>query len=295
MRFSNFYALALVASAAWAQAPRLDVLPVQGDVYMLVSPNGNFALQAGRDGALLVDTPSPEYSNAVMAEIRRITPKPLRHIINTSGDTDRVSGNAALSALGQPGLNNNRQGATVMAQENVLTRMTKEEVASELLPIDEYFLPTKDFYFNGEPIIMIHAPKAHTAGDTIVFVRRSDVVAVGDLFNPTRYPVIDIPHGGSVKGLIDALNQILRITVPERLQDGGTRVIPAHGRLCNEADIVEYREMVTIIRDRVQDMIKRGLTLAQVKAGKPSLDYDPQYGNPDAFVEAVYKSLGGRQ
>ena len=284
----------MLACLTVLEAQEIHVLPVQGNVYMLVGPSGNIALQAGRDGALLVDTMPAASVPAVMAEIRRLTANPLRHIINTSGDADRVSGNGAFSVLGQPGLNNNRQGATVMAQENVLARMDKDGFKEADLPVDEYFLPTKDFSFNGEAIIMFHAPKAHTDGDTIVFFRRSDVLAVGDIFNPTRYPIIDIAHGGTVKGLIDALNHILRLTVPERLQDGGTRVIPAHGRLCNEADVVEYREMVTIIRDRVQDMIKRGMTLAQVKAAKPSLDYDPQYGDPDAFVEAVHKSLGGR-
>jgi glyoxylase-like metal-dependent hydrolase (beta-lactamase superfamily II) len=230
-----------------------------------------------------------------MGEIRKLTAKPLRHIIDTSGDADRVIGNAALSALGQPGLNNNRPGATVMAQSNVLRRMVNEaRYKEEDLPVDEYFVPTKDFYFNGEAVVMMHAPNAHTDGDTIVWFRRSDVLAVGHLFSPERYPVIDIAHGGSVKGLLDALNAILRITVPERLQDGGTRVLPAYGRICNEAEVVEYREMVTLVRDRIQDMLKRGMTLAQVKAAKPSSDYDGTYGNPDAFVEAVYRSLGGK-
>jgi glyoxylase-like metal-dependent hydrolase (beta-lactamase superfamily II) len=286
--------LAIFAQAAWSQPPEIQVLPVQGNVYMLVSPSGNIAIQAGKDGALLVDTPPPMYAQAVMAEIRKLTAKPLRNIINTSGDADRVSGNGAIAILGQPGLNNTRQAATIIAQESVLDRLTKEKAPEAVLPLDEYFLPTKDFYFNGEPVIIFHAPKAHTDGDSIVFFRRSDVLAVGDIFNPIRYPIIDLAHGGSVKGLIDALNHILRLTVPERLQDGGTRVIPAHGRLCNEADVVEYREMVTIIRDRIQDMLKRGMNLAAVKNAKPSLDYDPQYGNPDAFVEAVYRSLGGK-
>jgi glyoxylase-like metal-dependent hydrolase (beta-lactamase superfamily II) len=293
MRFPLCALWALLAPALWGQ-PRVEILHVQGDVYLIAGPSGNLALQAGKDGALLVDTAPADYAPAILAEIRKITGKPLRHIINTSADAGRVAGNAALAALGEPGLNNNRTGATVMAQENVLARMAKENAPEAQLPVDEYFLPTKDFYFNGEPVIMIHAPKAHTDGDTMVFFRRSDVIATGDVFHPTRYPPIDIARGGSVKGLIDALNHILRITVPERLQDGGTRVIPGSGRICNEADVVDYREMVTIVRDRIQDMVKRGLNLAQVKAAKPTLDYDPQYGNPDAFIEAVHKSLGGR-
>jgi len=143
-------------------------------------------------------------------------------------------------------------------------------------------------------VIVFHEPKAHTDGDSMVFFRRSDVISTGDIFTPERYPFLDVEHGGGVQGEIDALNHILRLTVPEHLQEGGTRVVPGHGRLCDEADVVDYREMVTIIRDRVQDLIKKGNTLAQVKAAKPSLDYDTRYGPGDTFVEAVYKSLGGK-
>ena len=125
---------------------------------------------------------------------------------------------------------------------------------------------------------------------------RPDVIAVGDVFSPDRYPVIDLAMGGSVQGLIAALNRILEITVPARFQEGGTYVIPGHGRLSDEADVVEYRDMVTIIRDRVQDLIDKGLTWDQVKAARPSRDYDSEYdgaggASPDAFVEAIYRSL----
>jgi glyoxylase-like metal-dependent hydrolase (beta-lactamase superfamily II) len=124
-----------------------------------------------------------------------------------------------------------------------------------------------------------------------VLFRRSDVLSVGDLFTPDRFPMIDQQRGGSVQGLVDALNRILLLAVPERLQDGGTRVIPGHGRLCNEADVVEYRDMVTIVRDRIQDSIRKGMTLDQVKASRPTLDYDGAYGDAAAFIESVYNSL----
>jgi glyoxylase-like metal-dependent hydrolase (beta-lactamase superfamily II) len=140
-------------------------------------------------------------------------------------------------------------------------------------------------------VFIIHAPNAHTDGDSMVLFRRSDVLSVGDVFTPDRFPMIDVPRGGSVQGLLDALNRILLLAVPERLQDGGTRVIPGHGRLCNEADVVEYRDMVTIVRDRIQDSIGKGMTLDQVKATRPTLDYDGTYGNPSSFIEAVYNSL----
>ncbi|HTA67195.1 MAG TPA: hypothetical protein VK776_02910, partial [Bryobacteraceae bacterium] len=146
-------------------------------------------------------------------------------------------------------------------------------------------------------IQMFHEPAAHTDGDTIVFFRRSDVVSAGDLFVTTSYPIIDIDRGGNIQGVVKALNHILDITIPAEKQEGGTYVIPGHGRLCDEADVVEFRDMTTIIRDRIQDMVKKGMTLEQVKAARPTRDYDPRYGaetgfwTTDKFVEAVYKSF----
>ena len=146
------------------------------------------------------------------------------------------------------------------------------------LPASTFFTPRKDLFSNGEPVQLISQPNAHTDGDILVFFRKSDVVATGDVFVTTSYPVIDTARGGSVQGVIDALNAIIELTVPERNQMGGTRVIPGHGRICNEADVVDYRDMVTIIRDRVQEMARKGMTVQQVKAARPSLEYDGIYG-----------------
>ena len=146
----------------------------------------------------------------------------------------------------------------------------------------------RDFPFNGEAVFLYHVPKAHTDGDVFVYFRGSDVLVSGDLFLTTTYPVIDAKYGGGVEGFISGLNKMLDIAVPKYLQDGGTYVIPGHGRVGDEADIVEYRDMIVIIRARIQDMIKRGMTLDQVKAAKPTLDYDTRYGNPTAFIEAIY-------
>jgi cyclase len=188
----------------------------------------------------------------------------------------------------------------IVAQSNVLNRMTtplpgEPKVPEAAWPNDEYFLPSKDFFFNGEAVIVIHVPSAHTDGDSLVFFRRSDVLATGDVFTPDHYPIIDLDRGGSVQGEIDALNRIIDITVPAKYQEGGTLVVPGHGRLCDEADVVEYRNMLTIVRDRFVAMIKKGMTLDQIRAAKPTLDYDAQYSagivTTDKFVEAVYKSL----
>ena len=148
----------------------------------------------------------------------------------------------------------------------------------------------------------MHEPAAHTDGDSIVFFRRSDVVATGEIFSTTGYPVIDLDRGGSIQGIVDALNvRIVEVTVSGPEQEDGTMIIPGHGRLCDQADLVVYQEMVTIIRDRIQDMIKKGMTLDQVKAAKPTRDYDSLYGattgpwTTEMFVEAAYKSLATRK
>ena len=288
-------------SAADLQKAELHMLPVQGNTYMLTGPGGNITIQTGKDGVLLVDTMFAPLAQRIAAEIKKLSDQPIRYIIDTHVHGDHVGGNEPLQKMGAAGASQVMGGgATVIAHNNVLNRMTTPVTGSQApppqtgLPNDEYDTPTKDFFFNGEAVVIFHEPAAHTDGDSIVFFRRSDVLSVGDIFTPERYPFLDLARGGSIKGEIDALNHILLLTVPEHLQEGGTRVIPGHGRLCTEGDVVEYRDMVTIVRDRVQDAIKRGLSLDQIKAAKLTLDYDPQYGPGDAFVESIYKSLGGK-
>jgi glyoxylase-like metal-dependent hydrolase (beta-lactamase superfamily II) len=254
---------------------------------------------------LLVDTPPPALVPHVLAEIRKLSDKPIQYIVNTSIDPDHVGGNAALAGTipargpgGAPFPFGAANRPAIFAHENVFNGMSHppagQPAAPEAAwPTSAYFQASMDFHSNGEPIVIYHQPAAHTDGDSIVFFRRSDVVSTGDVFTPDRYPVIDLQRGGRVQGIIAALNRILAITVPEIFQERGTYVIPGHGRLSDEADVVEYRDMVVIVRDRVQDMIKKGLTVDQVKAAKPSRDYDGEYGavGADRFVEAVYRSL----
>ena len=282
-----------------AASEDVRVPPVQKSVSMIVTPAGNVTVQIGDDGIVLVDTGTEALAPAILAAIRTLSPKPLHTIVNTHLHGDRTGGNAVLVKMGGGG----PQPVRVMAHENTFNRMMEAAVAanantpSTALPMNTYFTPTRDFFVNGEAIILTHVPKAHTDGDTLVYFRGSDVVSVGDVFSPERYPVIDTQTGGSVNGIIAALNRVLEITVPGRFQEGGTYVVPGTGRLCDEADVVEYRDMVTIVRDRIADLIKKGQTLQQVKAARPSRDYDADYGgpsgpsSPDAFVEAVFRSL----
>jgi glyoxylase-like metal-dependent hydrolase (beta-lactamase superfamily II) len=292
---------ALVLSSVEGQAPPaggapVRLLPVQGNVSMLVGAGANVAVQTGRDGVLLVDTMREDAAQAIAGQLKTLTALPIRFIVNTSLDADHTGGNAALGAMGATGARPvPGGGATVIAHENVVRRLARPTPGPQPgLPNDEYFTPSKDFSFNGEAVFVFHVPAAHTDGDSIVLFRRSDVIAAGDIFTPDRYPVLDLERGGSVQGLLAGLNRLLDLAVPERLQDGGTRIVPGHGRLCNEADVVEYRDMVTIVRDRVADLVRKGSTLEQVRAARPTLDYDPAYGNPRAFVDAVYASLTKR-
>lgn len=281
---------------------KVNILPVQGNVYMLIGAGGNTTLQVGKDGVLLVDTQYAPMAPKIMAAIRTLSEMPIKYIINTHMHGDHTGGNGALVKLGGGG-----GMPRIIANDHVLNRMTAPPANGQAAipdsdwPNDEYFGNSKDFFFNNEAIVVYHMPNAHTDGDSIVFFRRSDVISTGDIFTPEHYPIIDLQRGGTVQGIIDALNRILDLTVPAKYQEGGTYVIPGHGRLCEEADVVEYRDMVTIIRDRIADLIKKGRTLEQVKAARPTLDYDTQYGattgiwTTDMFVDAVYRNLSEKK
>ena len=294
-----------------AQA-KIEVLPVQGNIHMIAGSGGNITVQIGRDGVLLVDSSYAGVTDKVLAEIKKLTNKPIRYIISTSADADHVGGNTALKAAGATIAGGNvsgdlgagaSEGAQIVATENVMHRMSAPtgKVAptpSSGWPTSTFFTEEKKLYFNDEGIQIYHLPNAHTDGDAIVFFRRSDVIAAGDLLLTTHYPVIDLEKGGSINGYIAGLQKLVDLVVPVYGQDGGTLLISGHGRLCDFGDLLNYREMVTIVRDRIQDGIKKGLTLEQVKAAKPTFDYDPLYGKApgwgtDQFVEAVYKSLKG--
>jgi len=281
------------------------VLPVQGSVYLISGAGANITVQIGSTGVTLVDTPPAELAPQVRAEIRKLSDKPIRFIVNTNADADHVGGNAALVAApgarggGAPFAFVGLGRPSIIAHEAVLNRMSKPGAGESpapagSIPTTEYFQPTMDFY-NGEAIVLYHQPAAHSDGDSVVLFRRSDVLSVGDVFTPDRFPVIDLAKGGSVQGLIKGLTNILALAVPAAFEEGGTKIIPGHGRVSEETDVAEYRDMVVIIRDRVQDLITRKITFEQIKAAKPSRDYDREYGastaDADRWVETIYRSL----
>ena len=310
------YQAKLKAPASAAEAPRvsqarnpdtgeLQVLPVQGHVFLIAGGGGNVIVHVGPSGTLLVDSKSGPMTDRILAEAKKLSVvnKPIRYLLNTSADPDHLGGNENLAkALGSaagwtiintPGAS--QTAVQIIAHDAVLARVSTLPVAA--WPTETFVGLEKEVYFNGEAVLMSHIPAAHTDGDSIVYFRKSDVVATGDIYRTDSYPVIDLQRGGSVQGVIDGLNRVLDLAVPAHHEEGGTFVVPGHGRISDEFDVLEYRDMVTIIRDRIQAMVEKRMTLEQVKAARPTLDYDSRYGassghwTTDMFVEAVFKSL----
>ena len=281
-----------------APADNVEVVPVTSDVYMIGGAGSNITVNVGPQGLFVVDTGPAAASARVVAAIRSISDKPIRYIVNTSADLDHVGGNIDVNKLGQAIKSREviDENATIVAFETVLKRVSaptgqQSPLPAAAWPTTTFTTPQQDYAFNNQAIQLYHLPAAHSDGDTVVFFRRSDVVATGDLFDKTRYPVIDVAKGGSITGEIDAINWLLDLIVPGEKEEGGTMVIPGHGRLCDESEVMEYRDMLTIVRDRVKAMVEKGMTLEQVKAARPTFEYDPEYGPGDAFVEAVFRGL----
>ena len=293
----------------------IHILPIRDRMYMLVGDGANIVVQTGDQGTFVVDTGEGKLADKVLAAIRTLSPNPIQFIVNTSFRTEHTGGNRVLAAAGQdPSLlgsffvqsaprgvtgffSDPSSQATMLAHVNVQTRMQNAGAPAAAIPADTYLDDRRRKFHNGDAIELFHQADAVTDGDSLVHFRRADVIVAGDLFNTTQYPAIDVKSGGSVQGEIRALNEILKKTVYRHQGEGGTYVVPGHGYLSDEHEVVEYRDMVVIVRDRVKAMIDAGATLAQVKAARVTADYDTQYGantgawTTEMFVEAVYASL----
>ncbi len=286
-------------------AVEIHTLKVRDNIYMLVGSGGNITVQTGDEGVLIIDTQYAQLSDKILAAIRELSDKPLRYIINTHHHDDHVGGNANLREAGFTPVGGNvggdlsdaGEGARILAHENVLLNMAADEnVSTEMWPTMTFFNDKRDIYFNDEGIRVMHQPNAHTNGDSIIFFRKSDVITTGDAYITSFYPFIDMSSGGSINGFIDAANAIIDLVIPEYGQDGGTLVIPGHGRLSDIGDVINWREMLTIVRDRIVDMKDRGMSLEDVLAARPTRDYDPRWAgegifSTENFVTAVYMTL----
>jgi cyclase len=299
------FACAAVAGVSAQQ--RLEVLAVQGSVSVIVGPGGNTAVQVGPEGPLVVDAQPAALSGAVLDAIRSLTVQPIRHIVLTSGDDQAAGGAGALSKAGRyvrvidsidPRGSDTR--ASIIAHLNVLNRMNATKAPTDIWPTDTYFTAQWTLFSNGEAVRFVHVPAGHTDGDTMVFFRRSDVIATGAIFDTTAYPRFDPDRGGSIAGVLDALNRVIEIAVPGESQQGGTVIVPGRGRLSDQTEVANYRDMATIVRDRVRDLVQKGRSLEEVKRAKPTLDYDGLFDaqndgwNGERFVEAIYRDLSRR-
>jgi glyoxylase-like metal-dependent hydrolase (beta-lactamase superfamily II) len=307
-------ALALFgAMSARGQGTDLRILKVRGNVSIIQGAGGNITVLTFPEGVTVVDSGAAAMADKVLAAVRTLSPQPIRYIINTSVTADHVGGNEKLGGTGAQITGGNvagqvgTDGAEIIAHERVLDRMIARTVQP---PIPVRATPQTTYHtdqlklstlYHGDGIQLFYMPAAHSDGDSVVYFRHHDIIVAGDVFSTVGYPLIDVERGGSINGVVDALNRILDIAFPDFRLEGGTLVIPGHGRICDSADVAYYRDMVTIVRDRVLDMIKKGMTLAQVKAAGPTRDYDPRYGSSsgpwttEMFVEAAYKSLGGKK
>jgi cyclase len=301
-------------------ASMLEVVQLRDNFYVIGGAGGNVLMQTGPEGVILVDSGSAAQADEVLAAIRRVTPLPIRYIINTSMHAEHVGGNEVLSKAGLsilPGavaagaglgddVLSNFGYASVFAHENVLTRMSSAEppIPSTLWPTKTFFYHAYSMYLNGEGIQIIHQPNASTDGNVIVFFRRGDVIATGDVVDATRFPLIDVERGGTLQGELDALNRLMAMSihnVPLLWYPDRTLLVPGHGHVYDKLDLLEYRDAITIVRDRVQDLIDQGMTLAQVQAANPTLGYRSQYGTDtgpwttEMFVAAVYNELAAKK
>jgi cyclase len=293
----------------------LESFQIRPNVHVIFGAGGNVTVHVGEDGLVVVDTGSTEGASSLLDAIKTISPRPIRLIINTSADLDHVGGNAVLGGAGI-GLSPDPFGAgnhaTVLAHENVLRRMSalganggESPFPTRMLPNDTFTSRFRSMYVNDDAVQVIRQTGAHSDSDVMVLFRKADVIATGDVLDLRQFPVIDASKGGSIDGELEALNRLLtEFVVPNMplvLKPGRTLVVPGHGYVSDYGEVVEYRDMVTVIRDTIKELVDKGQTLEQVKAANPTKGYRARYGSDtgawttDMFVEAVFNRLSRKE
>jgi glyoxylase-like metal-dependent hydrolase (beta-lactamase superfamily II) len=296
-----------------AQDTGIEIVKVRKNFYMLAGAGGNIGVQIGSDGIVLVNTGGPGTSEKVLAALKTLTELPIRYIINVDAGPEFVAGNEKLARAGYTIFTNalgggqglpNGGGASILSHDSVLREMSKVKPAypSGALPNEAFFTPRKAIRMNDEGLEVFYQPAAHSSADSFVLFRSSDVVVAGDVIDMNRFPVIDVAGGGTIQGEIAALNRLIDLTIaptPFIYKDVGTYVIPGHGRLSEQMEIVDYRDMVVLVRDVVADLAKQGKTLDEIKAAKPALPYETRYGAQPgattAFIESIYRTLQAKK
>jgi len=301
--FANTAATAQRPAPIPADSDSVETAYVQGKIYVIATGGSNIGVMLGEQGLVIVDGGNAEAAENVATAITELSDMPARYIINTTPLPGHLEGNSAISQLGSLkaliGVGED-VGIPIIAHGDSLTLLLthfNDEVPYDLWPNNTFFRDLRTIYLNDEAIEIIHQPAAITMADVFVHFRNSDVLFTGDIFDITAYPHFYPEYGGSVEGLIDALNNIIDIAVPEFNQQGGTLIIPGHGRIASESDVVEYRDMLTIISERMQRRIDEGLSFEAILADEISLEYDGIYGSDTGdwttrmFLEAVYEDL----
>ena len=287
-----------------AQEDELETIQIRPNVYVIFGAGGNITVHVGEDGVILVDSGSVDMADRVLEAVEAITDQPIRMIVNTSADADHAGGNQALASEGVPIAGDAfavAPTAAIVAHENVLLRMAEEgELPYEDWPTETYTSRYRSMYVNADGVVLMRQVGAHTNGDSIVHFRRADVIAAGDILDFRQFPVIDPEKGGSIQGELEALNHLLDITIPAMpfvLKPHRTLVVPGHGYISDYAEVVEYQYMVNVIRDRIEALLDKGMSLEQVIDANPTAGFRERYGSDtgpwttDMFVEAIYNDL----
>jgi glyoxylase-like metal-dependent hydrolase (beta-lactamase superfamily II) len=313
-------ALSYVASGfsrtVYAQQPPYDQVPfetiqIRPNVYVVFGAGANITAHVGEDGIVVVDSGSEPMAGKAIEAIRRLSTRPIRYIINTSADADHVGGNAALARAGRSLMEDtftDEDRAAIVSHENVMLRLSTPPagapaLSSDAWPSETFTSRYRSVYVNDDAVQIIRQLGGHSDGDVLVHFRRADVIVTGDILDLRHFPVIDAARGGSIQGELEALNRLIDLTVPAMpnvLKPGRTLLVPGHGRIADYAELVEYRDMLAIIRDIVADMVKKGMTLDQVKQANPTAGYRARWGREsgpwttDMFVAAVYEGVRPR-